>query len=505
MDLDPQQAAHIYREAEKRRRLRSAIVDAARAIPKQLAAILDTAHLVAFFCTRRSGKTYAIGLKLFLTCLEHPGCSCLYMGLTADAAVATLNKDILEVINKRFGLGATFREKDHRWELPNGSLIYIRGADANVHEMAKILGQKYRLAVLDEVAKYRGNVEKMVYGDLLPAMGDDVGQVVLSGVPSDFCSGLFYEVTTNRKPGWSVHVWTWQDNVHKRDNIRQIHDAIVKANPLVVKTASYRQEWLGEWVVSEGALVYKYDAARNTIASLPELPRATLGDRYHFLLGVDLGFVDPTALVVGAYSEHDPVLYIVHAEKYEGVIIDAVAKLIKALWNDPSRGHFGPYPFERMIVDGAALQSVEEMRQRHGIPLVCAEKRDKRATIEVLNSDLVTERIKVLPAAAKLVEEWTALIWDERKLAAVPKKWEEDPRKANHASDAMLYMWRAARNYDATTPAEPEGDPRLAPDFAERHLFEQMAARNRQSVTRGWPGNIAVDRVPRQTVRFGRG
>jgi hypothetical protein len=474
-------------------------------IPAQFDALTDPAHLLAFFCTRRAGKTYAVGLKLFLAALEHPGSSCLYMGLTAGAAVATLNKDIVEVINKRFDLGAKFREKDDRWELPNGSLIYLRGADANSHEMAKILGQKYRLAVLDEVAKYRGNVHDMVYGDLLPAMGDDVGQIILSGVPSNITSGLFFDITTGREPGWSVHKWSWRDNVHKRANIAQIHDALIAANPLRVKTPSYRQEWLGEWVVDEGALVYKFDDQSNVVDALPALKRATLGDRYRYILGIDLGFNDPTALVVGAYSQHDPTLYIVYVAKYEGIILDTVAKLIKALWRSSAHKLDGPYEFEKMIVDGADLQSVEEMRQRHGLPLECASKTGKRACIEVMNSDLQIARIKVLPAGMGLVDEWKALIWDERKLAAVPKRWEEDARLPNHASDAALYMWRSARNYDATTPDELPADPRYDADFAEKHLLQQMAESARMAQNpRAWPGNIRVDQAPRMNGRFGR-
>ena len=503
--MDRARAVAILAHAERRKRLRESMLDAARGIPQQFGALTDEAHLLALFCTRRAGKTFAIGLKLFLVASEHPGCSCLYMGLTQDSAVGTLNKDILQVLNRRFALGARWREKDNRWEMPNGSLIYLRGADANSHEMAKILGQKYRLAVLDEVAKYRGNVHAMVYEDLLPAMGDDVGTIVLSGVPSNITSGLFFDVTTGREPGWTVHRWSWRDNVHRRDNIQKIHDELVAANPARVKTSSYRREWLGEWVVDEGALVYKFSEDLNVIDALPRP-----ASEYHYILSIDLGFTDPTAFVVSAYSDHDPVLYVVYAAKHAGLIIDAVARIIKGLWKNPTyrvggaaAPLTGPYPFERMVVDGAALQSVEEMRQKHQLPLECAKKTDKRTAIEVLNSDLQTARIKLLPAAFAIFEEGQKLIWDERKLNAVPKRWEEDPRQPNHLTDALLYGFRAARNYDATEAPPAPLDPH-APDYGERHMFEEMAKRSRGAISNRWPTGARVDQVPRQAGRFGR-
>lgn len=486
---------------ELRRRRDSAITalrNAAAAIPAQLAALTDPSQLVSFFCTRRAGKTFAVGLKLFMTCIEYPGCSCLYMGLTQGSAVATLNKDILEVINKRFGLGAVWREEDRRWQLPNGSLIYLRGADANSKEMAKVLGQKYRLAVLDEVAKYRGNVEAMVYGDLLPAMGDDVGTIILSGVPSNITAGLFFDVTTGRTAGWSTHRWTWRENVHKRDNIQKTHDKLIAQDPTRVKTSSYRQEWLGEWVVDEGALVYRFSEDLNLTEVLPPAPAG-----YHFLLGIDLGYNDPSAFVVGAYSDHDTTLYVVSAAKHSGLILDAVARLVKSMWRMPALGLTGAYAFERMIVDGAALQSVEEMRQRHQLPLECATKTDKRSAIESLNSDLQTGRVKLLPAARCILDEGQKLIWDERKLAAVPRRWEEDPRQDNHALDALLYLWRAARNYDATDAPMAPPDP-YAADYGDRHLLEQLAQRNALQNSRN-PHGTRVDQAPRGgTGRFGR-
>lgn len=471
---------------------------AASGIPQQLEALIDESHLVALLCTRRAGKSTLCGLKLLLAAAENPGCSCLYLGLTKDSATQVMNKDILSVLNDRFRLGAKWREKDNRWELPNGSHIYLRGADANAYEINKILGQKYRVAVLDEASKYRYNVKAMVFDSLLPAMGDDAGTIIMAGTPSNITSGLFFDVTRDdpTEPGWSVHKWRWQDNIHKRDKIQIIHDEMIAANQAKVATPGYRQEWLGEWVVDQSALVYRFDELRNRCDKLPRP-----ASEYQYLLGIDFGFTDPTALVVGAYHPNDPVLYIVYASKHPGIIVDTVASLVKALWKMPALGFNGPYPFTKMVADGAALQTVETLRQKHQLPLICAKKNDKRGTIEVLNSDLQTERIKVLPAASGVIEEAESLIWDERKLAAMPKRWEEDPRFANHELDAMLYMWREARNYDVEE--EPKKLPATSdPTYGEALMWEEMARLQAQkSQEQRGP---RVDQVPRYGGRYGR-
>jgi hypothetical protein len=473
------------RETLRRRETATAMLSCC--LPQQRAAIADSGRFKAFFCPRRSGKSFAIGVYLLLTALAYPGSSSLYLGLTKASATNTMNKDVLRVLIERFGLRAEWKESHSRWELSNGSYIYLRGADANRYEIQKVVGQKYRLAVLDEASKYRYDVEWIVYGALVPAMGDDLGTVVMAGTPSNITGGLFHHATTGVTPGWSVHRWTWRENTFRAANIQQIHDELLeRRGPEYVKTPLYRQEWLGEWVIDTSALVYRYRADVNTIDALPRPAH-----EYTYVLGVDLGFTDPSALVVAAYSEHDPTLYLAWAEKHHMLTITDLAEVIKGLWYAPAEGYRGPYPFAAMVCDAAALQAVEEMRQHHRLPLEAAEKPGKRGVIEVMNADLQTGRLKLLPAAASLAEEWDTLIWDERKLAQPSPVWAEAPRMDNHLADAALYAWRKARAYDALPAAPPA--PKLLSDEWERQQHERRMARIdkvRQD------GGMAVDELP---------
>jgi hypothetical protein len=457
--------------------------------PEQRRAADDPARLKAFFCTRRAGKSWCIGILLFVTALQHPGSSCLYLGLTRETARGIMNKDIFRVLNERFAIGANWNETQRAWVLPNASVIYLRGADANAYEISKVVGQKYRLAVLDEASKYRHEVRAMVYGALIPAMGDDLGTIILSGTPSNITTGLFFDVTNGNEPGWAVHRWTWRENVYKRAKLEQAHDELVSANPLIVTTPLYQQEWLGRWVVDLSALVYKFSDALNTAS---ELPRPA--HEYSYCLGVDLGYKDATAFVVTAYHDNDPALYLVYVRKQRGMIVSQVAEHIRALWHQPSMQCTGPFRFAAMVADagGLGLQIVEEIRQRHHLPLVPAEKQGKKGVIDVFNSDLQTGRLKVLPTAMSIVEEWGSLIWDEKEKAKYPARWLEDGRFDNHLADAALYAWRTSRNYDAVPAAAPDPAP-MTPEWEAQRLQREIA---RIETTHAQPGGIFLDELP---------
>ena len=137
--------------------------------------ILDSAKLKALFCTRRAAKSYTAGLYMVYECLLNPGVTCLFIGLTRQAAASIINKDILRVINRRHKLGLKFNKATLDVRFPNGSIIKVTGVDTEEEEMNKLLGQKYRLVCVDEASMYTIDVRNLVYGVLGPAMAGTDG------------------------------------------------------------------------------------------------------------------------------------------------------------------------------------------------------------------------------------------------------------------------------------------------------------------------------------------
>ena len=427
-----------------RRRNRSVYLDFD--FPEQLNFILDEAKLKVALCTRRAGKSYAAGCYLFRVAEMNPGCSVLYLALTSTSARNILWKDVLKVIDRKYNLGCEFRENQLTCTLPNGSVIYLLGADASEEQRAKLLGQKYALVVLDEAASYSIDLEDLVYGVLLPAVSDYRGTICMIGTPSNARRGLYYEITQGQNPSdagtwvaaggtrlrmkWKGHRWTWGHNPHVRVQLAEQVAMMKASNPFIEESPLYQQHWLGKWVTEDDARVYKYVAGKNDYERLPKYETGS----WHYVLGIDLGFNDATAFTVLAYHDHDPVMYVVESTKQAKLDITATATRIQALDQR--------YGFESMVVDGAAKQAVEEMRRRHSLPLHSTAKQGKADFIDLLNAEMVTGRVKLSPACAVLVEEMSSLVWNTRGV-----KREELAGLDNHACDSMLYAWRYCHQY----------------------------------------------------------
>lgn len=384
-------------------------------------------------CTRRAGKSFGCGLYAFKEAYTTPGCSVVIIGLTRDSVKRIFFKDILKTINKQHDLGARFNGSDLTTTLPNGSIIYLLGVDANPDDMDKLLGQKNKLVIIDESAFFRQDMNKLVYEILRPSIVDYEGTIALVSTTSDITSSLYFDITNGNKPGWEVFKWTAYDNPFMADKWEKEIKFLKESTPGIENTPMFRRMYMNEWHVDSDHLIYKYRKDANDIDILPT------DHRWNYVLGLDLGYEDATAFVVCAYSEHDPNLYVVNTYKESGMIVSDVAKKVKELDK--------LYQFDTMVVDNASKQVVEELKKRHSLPLIGAEKRDKKGYIELLNSDMILGRIKVMPKAQGLIQEWTGLIWDERALNK--GKYVEHPGCPNHLSDAFLYAWRWCFQYSS--------------------------------------------------------
>jgi hypothetical protein len=396
--------------------------------------INDTSPLIAAQCPRRSGKSFGAGLALIKSAYENPRSVSLYMGLTRAAAKNILFDNVLREIDRKYDLGASFNISDLSMTLPNGAKIVLMGVDTDEGQMNKILGGKYITSVIDEAAFFRINLRQLVYDILRPAAMDygDRGRIIMISTTSDITNSLFYDVMHGTEAGWSTHKWSGLDNPFMAKKLEKEISAMLKRNPDMEHTPGFRRMYRNEWAIDTEARVYKY-SNRNLITALPSHQ-----DEWNYVLGLDLGYNDPTAFVVCAYTDYDPTLYVVETYKKSKMIISDVASKIRELQDR--------YVFHTMVVDGAAKQSVEELKQRYMLPLVNAEKSGKKDFIELLNSDLTNGHIKFLESGTSdLLLEMGELVWDER--AKAKGRWVEHNSCSNHLCDALLYSWRYSYAY----------------------------------------------------------
>lgn len=412
------------------------------AFKQQLEFIDDSARLKALFCTRRAAKSYTGGLYLIREALRTPGCNVLYIGLTRQSAHGIIWKDILRELDTRYKLNIKFNETLLTATFPNGSVVWVTGADTDEQEMNKLLGRKYKLVILDEASMFTVNMQQLVYGILKPATADQRGTICLLGTSSNITRGLFYDITTRKESGWSLHQWTAHDNPHVATQWQEELDDISRNRPLFQETSLFKQWYLNQWVIDEDALVYKYND-HNSISTLPQFDLP-----WHYVLGVDLGHSpDPSAFVIGAYTDSSPLLFLIKAEKHLKFDVTDVANKIKELEQR--------WKFDVKVIDNANAQAVAELNNRHGTNLIAADKLGKEHFINLMNAEFIQRRIFVLPGAKELGDEYKALVWETengiiKKNAAGARR--EHPGLPNHLCDASLYLWRHCYQYLFTKP-----------------------------------------------------
>ena len=405
----------------------------------------------------------------------------------------------LKRINDEFGLGIKFHDTFLEATFPNGSMITLRGADTH-GEIDKMRGVPYDLVIIDESKSFPTSLlTELVEEVLEPTMNDRMGTVVIMGTPGCILQGVFYEATkkgsTIARPyqgrdwwsgpfEWSAHSWDIQDNVampHLWDaaKARKVKRGWSDDNPI------WRREYRGEWLADDSALVYKYFSDRNDWKPDPDseapfgLPE---GHEWRFLLGLDLGFDDDFALVIAAYSDTHPEMFQVFDYSEPHLIIsDIVHKIREA---EEMCGEF-----DVMVGDRGGLGKMifEELAQTYGIHIEAADKQEKRTYIELLNSDLMEARIRILEGS-KLSMEMGFLQWDETGL-------KEDKACPNHACDAFLYLWRYSYHHFFEDRAQtPEPGTREYSLMVQQEMLERAREeKRRKREFDDWEDNVILD------------
>ena len=405
--------------------------------------INDPAQFKAALCSRRAGKTYAACYYLLQVALTHPECLVAYLALTRNSAKRLLWTE-LKRANRKFHLGLKFNNSELICTCPNGSRVMLTGA-TDSEAVEALRGSAYRLVILDEAASF-GKIINVVVDEIIePSLLDHKGTLLLIGTPSAQCSGRFFDVTT-KDLGYSVHHWTILDNPHI-PHAEDWLDKRKRTRGWADNHPVYLREWCGKWAKSNDSLVYRY-SEKNLISAIED------ESDLEYIIGVDLGWNDATALVVTAYS--DTTFYVVYCYKESQLLPSQVAEHIKDLVET--------YHPQSVVCDTAGLGKsiVEEMRRRYELPVRAAEKKTKNTYIELLNSDLHAGKVKIM-RGLPLLDELDLLQWREDGRRA------EDGRFDNHLCDAFLYAFRESKHY-----MEPEYIDRPKPGSPAWYKAEEQ-------------------------------
>lgn len=489
---------HLLAGAGERKKLRSTSEFAAKEQalldelhPKELDFVTDDARRIAALVARGGGKTFAGRARFLRRMMRTQRAETVYVGLTrthAEDLMWAPLKDLCE----RMELDVHWNETRLKATLKkNGSYLQLVGAD-DKKEIEKLRGRPFHEVGIDEGASHKRELlEHLMYRIIGPRMGDYRGALWIAGTPGHILSGPFYDITrsnsTIARPfadrhlpeyanwiKWSTHQWSL------RDNTAMPH---LWAEALLQKEANgwgddnpiWRREYLGLWAADDTGYVYRFrkhtddgmlwnlwipnKKDKSNPFGLPE------GHDWFYVFGMDMGWQDPFALVILAYSPTSKMLYHVYEFSKKKMLVHQIAKLLSDCFEI-----IGSYPVA-MVADTTKMggQILAELAEVHGIAVDPAEQKNKNDAIELMNSDLVDGRFKTWEGSM-LEEEMLTLQWDESGL-------KENKALANHLCDAAIYARRKALHQHSEevaykAPAQP-GTPEW---FLEQEQIQEDKA-----------------------------
>lgn len=402
--------------------------------PAQYKAAQDKSFLKAIQCTRRAGKSTGEGKETLQAAWDNPGSKHLYGALTLSSAKNIIYDVLLQEMDAR-KIQFQANSQSGAIRLSNKSEIRLFGLDSSYKEMRKILGGKYKTVKIDEAGSITQDLKKVCLQMVLPALTDESGRLTLLGTAENIPKTFFESVTSGKEPGWSIHKWTAFDNPYIADKWKEHIQWIEDHNPLFKLTSEYKTHYLNEWAADDKLLIIKIN--ENTVIDPINLINPT------YILGVDIGFNDACAFTLVAFHKKSAELYVVEAYKEPELDITDTANKIKE--------YLRRYPIAKVIMDGANKQGVEEIRNRHHIPIQNAEKQDKASFLKILADDVTRQRIRYFKGKCEsLIDEQETLQWEDAT------KQKEDQRIPNDQNDSFLYAWREARNYLWSEEKKPD-------------------------------------------------
>lgn len=447
--------------------------------------VMDPNPLVSGCCPRRAGKSYSAVAAALAVGEAKPYSVVLLITLTLKSGKRTYwhgSESGVPRFSRQYGLNLKFNDNELRWEHENGSVGYIMAAETR-ESIEYARGIEADLYIIDECKSFSPSILAELIDDIImPQTVSRLGRVMMIGTPGNVMSGPFWDATGRGVPAlgtegetvlparvpygeddpwgrlredlWSYHHWSMQDNTAMAHQWAKALST-KRRKGWADDHPSWRREYLGEWVQTDDGLVYNYLACKaggdcNWVPQrTPENPTGLpkeLGP-WRLVFGLDLGFQDPTALVVIAYSERVAEVRHVYDFKASHMVLEDVVGLVKTAIERFGRP-------DAMFADTGNLgrMIVESLRMTYGISVEAAAKTDKNDHIEILNSEMKYGRVKIIPGT-DLEDQLSTDAWDlsdngKAELARMGRL-KEDRKIPNDLTDAFLYAFRGCYHHFA--------------------------------------------------------
>lgn len=378
-------------------------------IPKFFPLLLDYSHRWEFWCgSAGSGKSFTIAQKLVLRCCREPirVLVCRRYATTLRNSCFSLFKEIL---NKwQLTPYVKIKETDMSITFPNGAQIVMIGLDTE----EKLLSLQNISTVWVEEA-YEVEKEKVEQLNLRMRGTAANQQLIFSWNPISKQSWL-YKFTVEEPPENSIFIHsTYRDNPFLNDEYVAALDEMAIRNP-----AKYRIYGLGEWGVDTEGLVF------TNWQSLEFDAMALASQGLEHRAGMDLGWVDKSAIVDTLYDRASRTIYVFNEFYKSGCQLSELAAAIENMNLKKTK----------IYVDAAEPRSIQFFKKEGINATACAKGRDSvKAGIMFLQD----HKIIVHPKCQNLINELENFSYIKSKITG--EYTEDTTHEWSHAIDALRY------------------------------------------------------------------
>lgn len=382
-------------------------------------ALEDPRHRFVTACvSRRVGKSFIAYTLGFLKLLE-PNVKVLVVA--PNYSLANIGWSQIRGLIKKYGL-VTEREnaKDKEIELSNGSLFKL----ASAAQADSAVGRSYDFIIFDEAAiSDKGGDAFSI--QLRPTLDKPNSKALFISTPrgGNWFKAFYEQGEREDLPQWvSIH-GTY------RDNPRVVLSDIEEARKTVTNNY-FRQEYEADFSVFEGQIfdTFKSDIHVKDLKGLANWFKED--SEFETLLGIDVGYRDPTAVLTIKYNYDQDIYYIL--EEYEQ------AEKTTAQHAMYIQHCIDRYNVDRVFVDSAAAQFRQDLAYEHEIASAPAKKSvlDGLATLQALFQQ---DKIIVDASCTSLIHALQNYKWDFDETSEKLSREKPKHDSSSHLCDALRY------------------------------------------------------------------
>mgnify|MGYP003320733027 FL=1 len=383
------------------------------ALPSQVAIINGTnSPKYRFVCaaiSRRQGKTYIANIIGQLVSLV-PSSNILIM--SPNYALSQISFDLQRNLIKHFDLEVVRdNAKDKVIELSNGSTIRM----GSVNQVDSCVGRSYDLIIFDEAALADGRDAFNVA--LRPTLDKDNSKALFISTPrgrNNWFSEFFERGFNDEFPEWCSIRATYKDNP------RMSETDIAEARKSMSE-AEFRQEYEADFNTYEGQVWdFNYEEC---IGSYQDINL----EGFDVFAGLDVGYRDPTAFCVVAYSWQEEKFFVLDEYFDSERTTEQHAAEIRRM--------IDKWDLDYIYIDSAAQQTRFDFAQNYDISTVNAKKSILDGIGHVAGV-VDNNRLLVDQKCQEVLLSLDQYQWDPN-----PNLMKEKPKhnRASHMADALRY------------------------------------------------------------------